>query len=167
MSSFARTAIDNCPLFIYFCRLLAANLFGHALEAGLDEAGRGCLAGPVFAAAVILPADFNPPFLNDSKQLTAKRREALHPAICAAAVAWAVGQATVAEIEEAVCLAETAFDAYKILTAENRAIFLETIAEEIINLGNDLIIIAMQESGLPEGRLLGERGRTIGQLKLL
>lgn len=75
--------------------------------------------------------------------------------------------ATVAEIEEAVCLAETAFDAYKILTAENRAIFLETIAEEIINLGNDLIIIAMQESGLPEGRLLGERGRTIGQLKLL
>jgi len=74
--------------------------------------------------------------------------------------------ATVAEIEEAVRLAETAFDAYKILTAENRAVFLETIAEEIINLGNDLIIIAMQESGLPEGRLLGERGRTIGQLKL-
>ena len=80
--------------------MLTANLTGHPLEAGLDEAGRGCLAGPVFAAAVILPADFNPRFLNDSKQLTAKRREALRPEICAAAVAWAVGQASVAEIEE-------------------------------------------------------------------
>lgn len=80
--------------------LLIANLSGHRLEAGLDEAGRGCLAGPVFAAAVILPADFNLPFLNDSKQLTAKRREALRPGICAGAVAWAVGQASVTEIEE-------------------------------------------------------------------
>lgn len=80
--------------------MLIANLSGHVLEAGLDEAGRGCLAGPVFAAAVILPADFNPRFLNDSKQLTAKRREALCPEICAGAIAWAVGQATVAEIEE-------------------------------------------------------------------
>ena len=100
MSSFARTAIDNCPLFVYFCQLLAANLSGHVLEAGLDEAGRGCLAGPVFAAAVILPPDFNPRFLNDSKQLTARRREALRAEICAAAIAWAVGQSTVAEIEE-------------------------------------------------------------------
>ena len=100
MSSFARTAIDNCPRFIYFCQLLAANLSGHAFEAGLDEAGRGCLAGPVFAAAVILPPDFNPRFLNDSKQLTARRREALRAEICAAAIAWAVGQSTVAEIEE-------------------------------------------------------------------
>ena len=71
---------------------------GHALEAGLDEAGRGCLAGPVFAAAVILPPDFDPRFLNDSKQLSAKRREALRPVICAEAVAWAVGQASVEEI---------------------------------------------------------------------
>ena len=86
--------------FVYFCRLLASNLSGYALEAGLDEAGRGCLAGPVFAAAVILPPDFNPHFLNDSKQLTAKRREALRPEICAAAIAWAVGKATVEEIEE-------------------------------------------------------------------
>lgn len=79
--------------------MLTANFSGHAFEAGLDEAGRGCLAGPVFAAAVILPSDFNPRFLNDSKQLTAKRREALRPEICAVAVAWAVGQASVAEIE--------------------------------------------------------------------
>ena len=78
---------------------LLASYTGHALEAGLDEAGRGCLAGPVFAAAVILPPDFSPRFLNDSKQLTTKRREALRPIICAEAVAWAVGQASVEEIE--------------------------------------------------------------------
>jgi ribonuclease HII len=78
--------------------LLLATHTGHALEAGLDEAGRGCLAGPVFAAAVVLPADFNPRYLNDSKQLSAKRREVLRPIICAEAVAWAVGQASVEEI---------------------------------------------------------------------
>ena len=78
--------------------MLLANFSGHALEAGLDEAGRGCLAGPVFAAAVILPPDFAPRFLNDSKQLSARRRETLRPIICAEAVAWAVGQASVAEI---------------------------------------------------------------------
>lgn len=78
-------------------RLLATHT-GHPREAGLDEAGRGCLAGPVFAAAVMLPPDFNPQFLNDSKQLTARRREVLRPLICAEAVAWAVGEASVAEI---------------------------------------------------------------------
>ena len=78
--------------------MLLASYTGHALEAGLDEAGRGCLAGPVFAAAVILPLDFDPRFLNDSTQLSAKRRDALRPIICAEAIAWAVGQASVAEI---------------------------------------------------------------------
>lgn len=77
---------------------LLSSCTGQPLEAGLDEAGRGCLAGPVFAAAVILPPDFNPRFLNDSKQLTAKRREALRPIICAEATAWAVGTASVEEI---------------------------------------------------------------------
>ncbi|WP_446916806.1 ribonuclease HII, partial [Klebsiella pneumoniae] len=77
---------------------LLATHTGHPHEAGLDEAGRGCLAGPVFAAAVILPPDFNPPFLNDSKQLTARRREVLRALICAEAVAWAVGEASAAEI---------------------------------------------------------------------
>ena len=67
-------------------------------EAGLDEAGRGCLAGPVFAAAVVLPVDFTSPLLNDSKQLSEKQRNLLRPQICAEAVAWAVGQASVAEI---------------------------------------------------------------------
>jgi len=88
--------LDGLPLNVR--PLLLASYTGQALEAGLDEAGRGCLAGPVFAAAVILPPDFSPRFLTDSKQLSAKRREALRPEICAEAVAWAVGQATVAEI---------------------------------------------------------------------
>ena len=78
--------------------MLLASCTSEPLEAGLDEAGRGCLAGPVFAAAVILPPGFSPPFLNDSKQLSAKRRMVLRPVICQEAVAWAVGQASVEEI---------------------------------------------------------------------
>jgi len=78
--------------------LLIASHTGQPLEAGLDEAGRGCLAGPVFAAAVILPPDFAPRFLNDSKQLSARRREALRQEICDEAVAWAVAEASPAEI---------------------------------------------------------------------
>ncbi|GAB3722972.1 ribonuclease HII [Hymenobacter agri] len=69
-------------------------------EAGLDEAGRGCLAGPVFAAAVILPADFTSPLLTDSKQLSARQRALLRPQICDEALAWGVGQASVAEIAQ-------------------------------------------------------------------
>ena len=60
------------------------------IEAGCDEAGRGCLAGPVFAAAVILPKNYSNPILNDSKQLTAKQRLALRDEIQRDAVAWAV-----------------------------------------------------------------------------
>lgn len=60
------------------------------LEAGCDEAGRGPLAGPVFAAAVILPADFHHPLLNDSKQMTARARETLREVIEKEAIAWAV-----------------------------------------------------------------------------
>ena len=67
------------------------------LEAGCDEAGRGCLAGPVFAAAVILPNDFNHPKLNDSKQLSERVRDELAPIIKQEAIAWAV--CTVDEIE--------------------------------------------------------------------
>lgn len=69
-------------------------------EAGCDEAGRGCLAGPVVAAAVILSGDFNHPFLNDSKQLTEAKRSLLRPIIEQEAVAWAVGVVTVDEIDE-------------------------------------------------------------------
>lgn len=70
--------------------LLQTFLHPHLLEAGCDEAGRGCLAGPVFAAAVILPKDFYHPLLNDSKQLTEKERMALRPVIEQQAVAYAV-----------------------------------------------------------------------------
>ena len=69
------------------------------LEAGCDEAGRGCLAGPVYAAAVILPPDFHHPLLNDSKQLTERARDTLRPVIEAEAVAWAVGVCSPAEID--------------------------------------------------------------------
>lgn len=70
------------------------------LEAGCDEAGRGCLAGPVFAAAVILPADFHDPLLNDSKQMTARQRERLRGIIEREAVAWAVEAVSAARIDE-------------------------------------------------------------------
>jgi ribonuclease HII len=70
------------------------------LEAGCDEAGRGCLAGPVVAAAVILPAKFNHPLLDDSKKLTEKQRELLRPIIETEALAWAVGVVSVSEIDE-------------------------------------------------------------------
>lgn len=70
------------------------------LEAGCDEAGRGCLAGPVFAAAVILPKDFFAPVLNDSKQLSEMQRDQLREQIEAEAVAWAVASASPAEIDQ-------------------------------------------------------------------
>ena len=70
------------------------------IEAGCDEAGRGCLAGPVFAAAVILPKDFQHPLLNDSKQLSEKQREELRPIIESEATAWAVAQLSPKEIDE-------------------------------------------------------------------
>ena len=75
-------------------------LIRNVCEAGCDEAGRGCLAGPVTAAAVILPDDFYHPLLNDSKQLTDLQRRKLRPIIEEAAVAWALGWASAEEIDE-------------------------------------------------------------------
>lgn len=69
-------------------------------EAGCDEAGRGCLAGPVYAAAVILPHDFYDPLLNDSKQLSQKQRERLRPIIEKEALAWAVARLEAPEIDK-------------------------------------------------------------------
>jgi ribonuclease HII len=69
------------------------------LEAGCDEAGRGCYAGPVYAAAVILPRDFYHPLMNDSKKLTEKQRQELEPIIKANAIAWAVAAQSAAEID--------------------------------------------------------------------
>ncbi len=70
------------------------------IEAGCDEAGRGCLAGPVFAASVILPNDFYHPLLNDSKQLNEHQRELLRPIIEKEALAFAVAQVSPQEIDE-------------------------------------------------------------------
>jgi ribonuclease HII len=70
------------------------------IEAGCDEAGRGCLAGPVFAAAVILPPDFKHELLNDSKLLTEAQRKKLRPIIEQEAVAWAVASLSQTEIDE-------------------------------------------------------------------
>lgn len=70
------------------------------LEAGCDEAGRGCLAGPVCAAAVILPDGYTNPLLNDSKKLTEHQREQLRPIIERDALAWGVGWATNEEIDD-------------------------------------------------------------------
>ncbi|MFO7880409.1 MAG: ribonuclease HII [Bacteroidota bacterium] len=76
------------------------NLFNGKLTAGCDEAGRGCLAGPVFAAAVILPDDYASEFLNDSKQLSEIKRMHLRPEIEKEAVAWAVASVSPQEIDE-------------------------------------------------------------------
>ncbi len=73
---------------------------GYEALCGVDEAGRGPLAGPVYAAAVILPRGLVIPGLNDSKKLSEKKREQLYDEICAKALAWSVAFATVEEIEE-------------------------------------------------------------------
>ena len=70
------------------------------LEAGCDEAGRGCIAGPVYAGAVILPNDFYHPLLNDSKKLTKKHRELLRPIIEKEAIAWSVAKINPKEIDD-------------------------------------------------------------------
>jgi len=70
------------------------------IEAGCDEAGRGCYAGPVFAAAVILPKDFYHPLINDSKKLSEAQRDLLAPIIKEAAIAWAIGSQSPEEIDQ-------------------------------------------------------------------
>ena len=80
--------------------MLKNNYYIGKIEAGCDEAGRGCLAGSVYAAAVILPDDYQNDLLNDSKQLTEKRRYQLREIIERDAVAWAVGIVTPEEIDK-------------------------------------------------------------------
>lgn len=79
--------------------MLQPFLVAGRVEAGCDEAGRGCLAGPVTAAAVILPSDFSNELLNDSKQLTERQRDLLRPIIEREAVAWAVAMVDAHEID--------------------------------------------------------------------
>jgi ribonuclease HII len=80
-------------------RMLLPYMHEDLVEAGCDEAGRGCLAGAVYAAAVILPHDFRNELLNDSKQLTEKQRYALREVVEREALAWAVGVVTPEEID--------------------------------------------------------------------
>lgn len=80
--------------------MLQRFLIDGRIEAGCDEAGRGCLAGPVTAAAVILPPDFSEDMLNDSKQLTERQRDVLRPIIEREALAWAVAFVSPQEIDE-------------------------------------------------------------------
>ena len=79
--------------------MLASHYYTGKVEAGCDEAGRGCLAGSVYAAAVIFPEDYQNDELNDSKQLTDKRRKQLREIIQRDAIAWAVGIVTPEEID--------------------------------------------------------------------
>lgn len=80
--------------------MLALRFSESFVEGGCDEAGRGCLAGPVFAAAVVLPADFRNELLNDSKKLTHQQREQLRPVIEEQALAWAVASVDNLVIDE-------------------------------------------------------------------
>lgn len=80
--------------------MLKSHYYDGLIEAGCDEAGRGCLAGSVYAAAVILPSDYQNELLNDSKKLTAKKRYALREEIERDAIAWAVGIVTPEEIDK-------------------------------------------------------------------
>lgn len=80
--------------------ILRPFLEANRIEAGCDEVGRGCLAGPVVAAAVILPADYANPWINDSKKLGKKQREDLIEEIKDKAIAWQIAEASVAEIDK-------------------------------------------------------------------
>ena len=105
--------------------MLAINFSGFFLEVGTDEAGRGCLAGPVVAAAVILPADFSHPFLNDSKQLSEKKRQELRLIIEENATAFAVSFVWQDEIDKINILQAS-------ITAMHRAIDALKISPEFI-----------------------------------
>ena len=107
--------------------MLPTRLHSGVVEAGCDEAGRGPLAGPVFAAAVILPEDFSDPMLDDSKKLTAKRRYALREVIIREATAWAVASVSPSEI-----------DRINILNASYKAM---CIAVEALSVKPELLLI--------------------------
>ncbi|WP_439128649.1 ribonuclease HII [Polaribacter sp.] len=105
--------------------MLKLNYSGFSLEAGTDEAGRGCLSGPVVAAAVILPADFSHPFLNDSKQLSEKRRDELRPYIEQNAIAFGVSFVWQQEVDEINVLQAS-------ITGMHRSIEMLKLAPEFI-----------------------------------
>jgi ribonuclease HII len=100
---YTAATLKNLCICVYFAKnifpVLKLRFQNELLEAGCDEAGRGCLAGPVFAAAVILPKRFSNRLLNDSKQLTKEERNKLRPVIEKKAVAWAVAMVDHEEID--------------------------------------------------------------------
>ena len=100
------------------------------IEAGCDEAGRGCLAGSVYAAAVILPEDYQNELLNDSKQLSEKKRYQLREIIERDAVAWAVGIVTPEEIDKINILNASILAAASILAKTYRDDYMNHLAEE-------------------------------------
>lgn len=110
--------------------MLSPHYFTDLIEAGCDEAGRGCLAGSVYAAAVILPRDYDNPALNDSKQLSAARRRELRRVIEHDAVAWAVGVVTAGEIDKINILRASILAMHRALDA------LSTRPEAVIVDGN-------------------------------
>ena len=112
------------------------------MEAGCDEAGRGCLCGPVSCAAVILPADFECEELNDSKQLTAERREALRPLIESRALAWAVVMVEADEIDRINILQASITGMHRALDA------LKVRPQHIIVDGNKFKAYSDPESGM-------------------
>ena len=108
------------------CQALRAHFSPLGLmECGCDEAGRGCLAGPVVAAAVILPERFTHPLLNDSKQLTEAQRELLRPIIEAEALSWGIGLCSPAEIDQLNILQAS-------ITAMHRAIDQLVLSPELL-----------------------------------
>jgi len=113
--------------------------------AGVDEAGRGPLAGPVVAAAVIFPAGYSHPEINDSKRLSADRRERLYPVITAAALAWAVAEVSEAEIDRLNILQAT-------LLAMHRAVGgLRLRPHKVLVDGNRLPVLAMPAEAIVKG----------------
>ncbi|MCH3880869.1 MULTISPECIES: ribonuclease HII [Tenacibaculum] len=105
--------------------MLQFNFSGFSLEAGTDEAGRGCLSGPVVAAAVILPEGFSHPFLNDSKQLSEKKRQELRPYIEEKALAFGVSFIDQKEVDEINVLQAS-------ITGMHRSISALTVTPEFI-----------------------------------
>lgn len=105
-------------------------LEANRIEAGCDEVGRGCLAGPVVAASVILPSDYHNPWINDSKKLSKNNREELIEEIKSKSVAWAIAEASVDEIDQ-INILNASFLAMK------RAVLkLEVIPEHLLIDGN-------------------------------
>lgn len=118
------------------------------LEAGCDEAGRGCLAGPVFAAAVIMPERYKLPHLNDSKQLTAEIREELRPLIEKKAIAWAVAMVDHEEIDR-INILRASFKAMHLAIAT-----LATLPQQLLIDGNRFTPYL----GIPHACIIGGDG---------